>query len=111
MSRENCSRTTVFNSTVNDGYIVVKAGIDVLAHENLWQETGRFLTRRRVPRQVNVTKEFTPKNADLEVWVVIKSLNINEHKVIPRQNFHAGVNHKLTVNFNPGSKTFEYSLN
>jgi len=105
------SLTTVFNSTVNDGYIVVKAGIDVLAHENLWQETGRFLTRRRVPRQVNVTKEFTPKNADLEVWVVIKSLNINEHKVIPRQNFLAGVNHKLTVNFNPGSKTFEYSLN
>ena len=28
-----------------------------------------------------------------------------------RQNFQAGVNHKLTVNFNPASKTFEYSLN
>jgi serine/threonine protein kinase len=105
------SLTTVFNSPVNDGYIVVKAGIDVLAHENLWVETGRAIFRRKVPRKINVTKEFPPKNADLEVWVVIKSLNVNEHKIIPRINFIAGVNHRLTVNFNPASKTFEYSLN
>ena len=46
-----------------------------------------------------------------DVFALYFSEGINEHKVIARQNFPAGVNRTLTVNFNPASKTFEYSLN
>jgi predicted Ser/Thr protein kinase len=101
--------TTVFNSTVADGYIMVKAGGQILAHENLWEETGRFFKRKN-PRNVSVTKELTPANVDVDIWVVIPSMSIQEHKVI-RQNFQPGSTKKLVVSFDPQSKKFEYQLN
>jgi serine/threonine protein kinase len=102
--------TTIVNANVTDGYIMVKAGAQVLAYEQLWEETGRFFTKRRVPRPVNVTKELTPANTDLDVWFVIQSLNVQDHKVI-RQNFLPGVVHTLTVTFDPQSKHIDYHLN
>ncbi|MEK6374356.1 MAG: protein kinase [Acidobacteriota bacterium] len=103
------SLTVVVNHPFTDGSITVKAGIDVVAREILWQEAGFF--RRRQPRKVNVTNQFPAKNADLEIWLDVPSLKIKEYHVLQRQNFQAGVNHKLTVSFDPASKTFEYSLN
>ncbi|HEY8133618.1 MAG TPA: protein kinase [Thermoanaerobaculia bacterium] len=102
--------TTHINAPVTDGYIMVKVGGEVVAHENLWQETGRFLLRRRVPREVTVTKEITPKNADVDVWVIIPALNIQDHRTL-KANFLPGVAHRLTVTFDPQSKTFNYQLN
>jgi outer membrane protein assembly factor BamD (BamD/ComL family) len=102
--------TTTFASHVTDGYIMVRIGGDVVAHENLWQETGRFLLRRHVPRDVNVSKEITPKSADLEIWVVIPSMNIQEHHTI-RANFAPGSAHHLVVSFDPANKTFAYQMN
>ncbi len=101
--------TTIFNSTVNDGYIMVKAGGQIVAHENLWQESGRFF-KRKIPRNVSVTKELTPANMDVEIWVVIPSLSIQEHKII-KQNFLPGATRKLVVSFDPQSKKFDYQVN
>jgi serine/threonine protein kinase len=103
------SITTVVNSTVSDGYIVVRAGSDEVARENLWSER-RFI-HTHIPRQVNVTKEFPAKNADLDVWVVIPSLSITDHKTMRAQNFEAGVNRKLVVSIDPKSKRVEYQFN
>lgn len=103
------SLTTVFNSTVADGYIVVRAGSDEVARENLYNET-RFLHRHE-PRNVRVTKEFPAKNADLEFWVVIPSLSVNEHRKLPAQSFDPGVNRKLVVTFDPNSKRVDYQFN
>jgi len=102
--------TTTFNSNVTDGYIMVRVGADTVAHENLWQETGRFLLRHRVPKDVNVTKEITPKNADVDVWVIIPSMSIQEHHTM-KANFQPGSSHHLTVSFDPQSKTFGYQMN
>jgi Tetratricopeptide repeat len=102
--------TTSFRSTVTDGYIMVKVGGDVVAHENLWQETGRFLLKRRVPSNVNVTKDITPKSADVEIWVIIPSLNVQEHRTM-RGNFLPGSSHHLIVSFDPQNKTFNYQMN
>jgi tetratricopeptide (TPR) repeat protein len=102
--------TTVVNANVTDGYVMVKAGSQVLAYEQLSEEQTRFFRKRRVPRAVNVTKELTPANTDLEVWFVIQSLGVSEHKVF-RQNFQPGAAHTLTVNFDPQSKRVEYHLN
>jgi serine/threonine protein kinase len=103
------SITTIVNSTVSDGYIVVKAGSDEVAHENLWGERRVFHTH--IPRQVNVTKEFPAKSADLEVWVVVPSLDIKDHKTLRAQSFEPGVNHKLVVSIDPKSKKVEYQFN
>jgi hypothetical protein len=94
---------------VSDGYIVVRAGSDEVARENLWSER-RFI-HTHIPRQVNVTKEFPAKNADLDVWVVIPSLSITDHKTMRAQNFEAGVNRKLVVSIDPKSKRVEYQFN
>lgn len=101
--------TTVFNSPFSDGYIMVRAGADVVAHENLWEEKGRFI-RRRYPRVVNVTKQLTPKDTDVEIWVVVDSQKIREHHRV-RHNFQPGSSQKLIVSFNPQNKTFNYVLN
>jgi serine/threonine protein kinase len=103
------SLTLVFSHPFSDGTITVKAGVDVVAREILWQET-RFL-KRHEPRPINVTNQFPAKNADLEIWVDVPSQRIKEYHVMQRQNFQAGVNHKLTISFNAANKTFEYSLN
>ena len=101
--------TTIFNSPVGDGYIMVKVGGTIVAHENLWEEKGRFF-RRRSGRLVNVTKDVTPANTDLEIWVVIPSLQVQEHHTI-RQNFQPGASHKLLVLFNQQTKHFDYQFN
>jgi serine/threonine protein kinase len=101
--------TTIFDSPFSDGYIVVKVGADTVAHENLYEEKGRFF-RRMVPKVVNTTTQFTPKNADVDVWVVVPSLNINNHAKL-RHNFLPGTAQKLLVSFNPQNKTFGYQLN
>ncbi len=106
----NAQITTYINSPVADGYIMVKVGEETVAHENLWQETGRFLLKRRIPREVNVTKDITPKNTDVEVWIVIPSLSVQEHRTL-RQNFLPGSAHRLTVTLNPQTKTFTYQMN
>jgi serine/threonine protein kinase len=103
------SITTIVNSSVSDGYIVVRAGADEVARENLWGERRIFHTH--VPRQVNVTKEFPAKNADLDVWVVIPSLSINDHKTMSAQSFEPGVNRKLVVSIDPKSKRVDYQFN
>jgi serine/threonine protein kinase len=103
------SLTTVVNSTVADGYIVVRAGTDEVARENLWSERRFF--RTRTPRPVNVTKEFPAKNADLEFWIVVPSLGVNEHRVLRAQNFEPGANHKLVVSFDPKTKRVDFQFN
>jgi serine/threonine protein kinase len=103
--------TTLFDSpAISDGYIMVKFGGEVVAYEQLWQETGRFITRRKVPRAINVGKDVVPKNAELEVWVVVQSMGIQEHHTF-RQNLAPGSAHRLTVTFDSQSKKFDYQLN
>ena len=101
--------TTLFNSPFSEGTILVKLGSETVAYENLFEERGRII-RRKYPRAVAVTKQLTPKNADLEIWVNVPSLKITEHHVI-RANFLPGSNRRLVVNYNPLSKSFDYQLN
>ncbi|MEA2329836.1 MAG: eukaryotic-like serine/threonine-protein kinase [Thermoanaerobaculia bacterium] len=103
------SITTIVNSTVSDGYIVVRAGSDEVARENLWGERRFF--RTHIPRQIKVTKEFPAKNADLDFWVVIPSLGITERRTLRAQNFEPGVNRKLVISIDPKSKKVDYQFN
>jgi outer membrane protein assembly factor BamD (BamD/ComL family) len=102
--------TTFFNSPVNDGYIMVKVGGEVVAHENLFEEKGRGIFHRKTPRLVNVMKQIAPKNADVEVWVIIDSMGIKEHRAF-RQNILPASNHRLQVSFDPQNRRFDYQLN
>ena len=101
--------TTIFDSPLSDGYIQVKVGGQIVAHENLWEEKGRFF-RRKTPRMVNVTKEITPANTDIDIWVVVPSMQIQEHHTI-HQNFQPGASHKLLVSYDQTSKKFDYQIN
>jgi len=103
------SLTTVVNSSVADGYITVRAGADLVAQETLYSET-RFLHRHE-PRTVNVTKEFPAKSADLDFWLVIPTLNVNEHRTLRARTFEPGVNHKLTVTFDSKTKKIDFQFN
>ena len=102
--------STVFNGPFTDGYIMVKVGGDTIAHENVYEERGRAFFRRSYPRAVNVTKELIPRNADVQIWVVVPSKNITEYHVI-KHNFLPGSSQKLQVSYNEQSKTFDYQLN
>ncbi len=103
------SLTTVFNSTVSDGSIVVKVGVDTVVNEQLWYERRIFHTH--APHSVNLTKEFPAKNADLEVWLVIPSLQVNDYHKLTAQKFEPGVNRRLVVTFDPKSRKVDYQLN
>lgn len=102
--------TTIFDSPFSDGYILVRVGADTVAHENLYEEKGRLIFRRNVPKPVNKTTQFPAKNADVDVWVVVPSMNISEHTKL-HHNFLPGTAQKLLVSFNPQNKSFGYQLN
>ena len=102
--------TTFFNSPVNDGTITVKVGADTVARENLYEERGRGLFRRRNPRPVNVTAVIPAKSADVDVWVVVPSQQINEHRTL-RGNFQPGTSHRLIVTLDPKSRQLSCQLN
>ncbi|HEY2093503.1 MAG TPA: hypothetical protein VGJ81_16625, partial [Thermoanaerobaculia bacterium] len=100
---------TFFNSPFADGYVMVKVGSDIVVREQLFSES-RFL-HRKAPRAVNVMNNLTPKNADVEVWVVVPSQQIQEHHVFPRVNLQPGSSHRLTITAEAASKKFEYAIN
>ena len=102
--------TTVFNSPVSDGYLSVKVGSDVVAQENLYEEHGRAMFRRRVPRLINVSATIPAKSADVEIWVVVPSEKISEHRLL-RGNFQPGTAHRLTLNLDPKRKQLICQLN
>lgn len=100
--------TTRFQSPFKDGYLMVKVGGDVVAHENLFEQ-GKGVFKRRAGRSINVSKEFPAKNADLDVWVVVQPQGVQERHTI-RANFAPGGNYTLTVSYNAASKVFDYRL-
>ena len=76
-----------------------KVGVDTVANEQLWYERRIFHTH--APHSVNVTKEFPAKNADLEIWLVIPSMGVNDYRKLTAQKFEPGVNRRLVVTFDP----------
>lgn len=100
---------TVFSSTSTDGYILVKVDGETVLHENLWTERKSGLFRRRAPRELNEYREVAPNESDVQVWVVIPSLKVTEHRVF-RKRFGAGAIHRLVVKFDPESKIVEMQL-
>ena len=60
---------------------------------------------------MNVTTPVTPKNADVEIFISVPSMSLQEHKVIPRQLFPPGGTRQLVVSFDKASKQFAYKLN
>ncbi len=104
--------TTTFTHPFTDGRIIVRAGADVVANELLFTVRKGNLFRRpaNIPKPVNVTHEFTAKNADVDILITVPALNINEHKSLPFR-FQPGTAHRLIVRYDAGSKNFSYELN
>jgi tetratricopeptide (TPR) repeat protein len=104
--------TTTFTHPFTDGRIIVRAGGDVVANEQLFTVRKGNLIRRttNIPKPVNVTHEFPAKNADVNIWVTVPAQNINEHHVL-QFRFQPGSAHRLVVRYDAASKNFSYELN
>jgi len=99
--------TTVFVHSFADGQLIVRAGADIVANR-----PARFLRRAaKVPRPVNVTNALPAKNADVNIWVTVPSLKINEHHLIPAMRFEPGAHHRLVVRYDAATRKFAYELN
>ncbi|HEV7766354.1 MAG TPA: protein kinase [Thermoanaerobaculia bacterium] len=111
-SSKTTELTTVFTHPFLDGRIVVRAGGDVVANENLFVEKPARLFRRasRTPRPISVTNQFPAKNADLNISVSVPTLKIQEQHVIPAVRFEAGEHHRLTVRYDAATKKFTYEI-
>ncbi|HUP47430.1 MAG TPA: protein kinase [Thermoanaerobaculia bacterium] len=101
--------TTLFDHPFNEGYIIVKAGADTVLQENLGEVTGRFI-RRRHPKAVNITRALTPRNADLQIWVVVPNQRINEHHSVAH-GFRPGSSQRLLITYNAENRSFGYQIN
>ena len=102
------SLITTMNSTVGDGYIMIKIDGQVAVHENLWME-GKGIFRRKVPRSINVARQIRAKTVELEIWVVIPSLQFSQNRVI-RENFEPGSVKRLTVIFDKSGKRIDVRI-
>jgi predicted Ser/Thr protein kinase len=104
---------TVLVHPFTDGRIIVRAGGDIVANAPLFEERPARVFRRasRVPRPVNVTQSFPPKNADVQIWVTVPNAGVQEQHTIPAVRFLSGTTHKLTIRYDAASKRFSYELN
>ncbi len=104
--------TTVFNHTFSDGRVVVRVGRDIVANENLYSEKPSRMFRKpeRVSRPVNTTREFSSRNADVQVSVIVPSVGIQEHHTIPGVRFD-GASKRLTITYDASTRRFSYDLN
>ncbi|PYQ31162.1 MAG: hypothetical protein DMF56_04480 [Acidobacteria bacterium] len=104
--------TTIFTHKFTDGRITVRAGGDIVANEQLFTVRKGNLFRRtaNIAKPINITHEFPPKSADVDIWVIIPAQNINEHHVM-QFRFQPGSSHTLVVRFDEASKKFTYELN
>ena len=104
--------TTTFTHPFTDGRIMVRAGGDIVANEQLFTVRKGTLFRRaaNIPKAINVTHEFTAKNADVEIFVTVPAKNINERHTMPFR-FQPGTAHRLVVHYDAASNKFSYDLN
>lgn len=100
---------TVLSSTSTDGYIMVKIDGQTVLHENLWTERKSGIFRRRAPRELNEYREVAPSESDVQVWLIIPSQKITEHRTF-RKRFGPGVIHRLVVTVDAESKKVEMKL-
>ncbi|MGZ5472687.1 MAG: protein kinase domain-containing protein [Thermoanaerobaculia bacterium] len=105
--------TTIFAHPFTDGNIIVRIGADIVASERLFTERRRRVigTLVREARPISVSREFPAKNADVQVWVTVPQLKIQEHHNIPAVRFEPGGSHRLIVRYDATAKTFTYELN
>jgi hypothetical protein len=104
--------TTVFNHNFTDGRIVVRIGGDIVVNEPLFTEKPGRLFRKadRTPRQISVMREFPAKNADVQVWVMVPAVGIQEHNTLRGGRFDGGSSHRLVVAYDESSRRFSYQL-
>lgn len=99
---------TIFNSPVADGYMVVKANGETILHESLFEDR-RGVFRRKVPRKIQTSRSVRSTSVELEVWVIVPSLGIQERRIL-RHTFQPNQTHRLVVTLNPSSKRVEFQL-
>lgn len=93
---------TTFNSTITDGYILVKADGQTIVHENVWEER-RGIFRRKHPKPVSIYSQVPSNTSAIDVWVVVPSLNLQEHRTVQPRLQLESIN-RLTISLDPDSK-------
>lgn len=102
---------TVFSHQFADGRIVVRAGADIVANEQLFVEQRRAFRRTaKVARPINVSNSVPAKNADIQIWVTVPAAGVQEHHVIQNVRLVSGQTHRLVVTYDPVTKRFAYDV-
>lgn len=99
---------TIVNSPVADGYITVKANGQTILQENLWEDR-RGVFRRKSARKIQESRQVSSTSTEIEVWVVVPSLGIQERRVL-RQTFQPNSSHRLVVTLNPSTRRVEFQI-
>lgn len=99
---------TTFNSPVTDGYITVKANGQTILQENLWEDR-RGVFRRKTARRIQESRQVSSASTEIEVWVVVPSLGIQERRVL-RQTFQPNGSHRLVVTLNPSTRRVDFQI-
>ncbi|MBW3672304.1 MAG: protein kinase, partial [Acidobacteria bacterium] len=86
---------TMFDSPVADGYFVVNVDGETVVHEQLYEERWGFL-KRRGSKQVSVYRQIPADVEEIEVWVVVPSINLQEKQTI-KPDLDPGALHRLIV--------------
>jgi len=104
-SAQPATLMTTMSSPVSDGYIMVKIDGQVAVHENLWEES-KGIFRRKVPRSISIARQIRARTVELEIWVVIPSLQFSQSRVI-RESFAPGSVKRLTIIFDKSGKRLD----
>jgi serine/threonine protein kinase/tetratricopeptide (TPR) repeat protein len=105
--------TTSFTHPFTDGQLVVRIGADIVLNEKLYEDRPARLFRRatKVPKAIHASSTFPAKNADVQIWVTVDALKINEHHNLQAIRFDAGSAHHLTIRYDEAGRKFTYELN
>jgi tetratricopeptide (TPR) repeat protein len=98
-----------YQSSLDEGYVMIQVDGEKVLHENAYEETRRGLFRRRSPKPIRQSLDISAGRHEIVVWVIIPGLRITERKVF-ETDVEPGAQKRISIVWNGSSKTFDIQL-
>ncbi|MFN2238164.1 MAG: protein kinase [Thermoanaerobaculia bacterium] len=98
-----------YQSSLDEGYVMIQVDGEKVLHENAYEETRRGLFRRRSPKPIRQSFDISAGRHEIVVWVIIPGMRITERKVFDAE-VAPGAQKRISIVWNGSSKTFDIQL-
>jgi serine/threonine protein kinase len=98
-----------YESSLDEGYVMIQVDGEKVLHENAYEETRRGVFRRRSPKPIRQSLDISAGRHEIVVWVIVPGMRITERKVFETE-VEPGAQKRISIVWNGSSRTFDIQL-